>query len=218
MEVCFWRFDQSVPPLINQRQMTISNRIWRKVLLIALRLQSLESNFCLTRSNEYFFIWSNNNVPLTWYLYSLILIYLWGKFLSYKNQSTELLCKSMGWFLYYGDLRHEVVNEFISIKDYDVSKFQKQSLGGVPLKRSLHKKYSYSKLFWSASSRIWTEYGEIRSTDFFHAAGVLESFTKSAGKHLCGQLLFNKVASFRPATLLKRDSDTDVFLWVLQNF
>ena len=67
----------------------------------------------------------------------------------------------MDWFLYHGDLRHEVVNEFISVKDYDVSKFQKQSLGGVPLKRSLRKKCSYSKLFWSAFSRIWTEYGEI---------------------------------------------------------
>ena len=151
MEVCFWRFDQSVPTLINQHQMTISNRIWRKVLLIALRLQSLESNFCLTRSNEYFFIWSNNNVPLTWYLYSLILIYLWGKSLSYRNQSSELLCKSMDWFLYHGDLRHEVVNEFISVKDYDVSKFQKQSLGGVPLKRSLRKTFFTQRVFLKVS-------------------------------------------------------------------
>ena len=151
MEVCFWRFDQSVPTLINQHQMTISNRIWRKVLLIALRLQSLESNFCLTRSNEYFFIWSNNNVPLTWYLYSLILIYLWGKSLSYRNQSSELLWKSMDWFLYHGDLRHEVVNEFISVKDYDVSKFQKQSLGGVPLKRSLRKTFFTQRVFLKVS-------------------------------------------------------------------
>ena len=27
----------------------------------------------------------------------------------------------------------------------------------------LHVKYPYSKFFWSAFSRIWTEYGEIRS-------------------------------------------------------
>ena len=30
--------------------------------------------------------------------------------------------------------------------------------------------------------------------------------------------LFNKVAGLRPATLLKRDSNTAVFLWSLRNF
>ena len=29
---------------------------------------------------------------------------------SYKNQSIDLLCKSMDWFLYDRDLRHERVN------------------------------------------------------------------------------------------------------------
>ena len=30
--------------------------------------------------------------------------------LSYRNQSIDLLCKSMDWFLYESDLRHERVN------------------------------------------------------------------------------------------------------------
>ena len=30
--------------------------------------------------------------------------------LSYRNQSIDLLCKSMDWFLYDNDLRHERVN------------------------------------------------------------------------------------------------------------
>ena len=30
--------------------------------------------------------------------------------LSYRNQSIDLLCKSMDWFLYVRDLRHESVN------------------------------------------------------------------------------------------------------------
>ena len=34
--------------------------------------------------------------------------------------------------------------------------------------------------------------------------GVLINFTKFAGKHLCQSLFFNKVAGFRPATLLKK--------------
>ena len=38
--------------------------------------------------------------------------------------------------------------------------------------------------------------------------GILRNFTKFTGKHLCQ----------RPATLLKKDSGTDVFQWILQNF
>ena len=34
--------------------------------------------------------------------------------------------------------------------------------------------------------------------------GVLRSFTKFIGKHLCQSLFFNKVAGLRPATLLKK--------------
>ena len=34
---------------------------------------------------------------------------------------------------------------------------------------------------------------------------------KFIGKHLCQTLFFNKVASLRPATLLKRDSGKGVF-------
>ena len=34
--------------------------------------------------------------------------------------------------------------------------------------------------------------------------GVLRSFTKFTGKHLCQSLFFNKVAGLRPATLLKK--------------
>ena len=41
--------------------------------------------------------------------------------------------------------------------------------------------------------------------------GVLRNFTKFSGKHLCQSLFFDKVASLRPATLLKRDSGTGVF-------
>ena len=47
--------------------------------------------------------------------------------------------------------------------------------------------------------------------------GVLKNFTKFTGKHLCQSLFFNKVAGL-PATLLKRDLGTGVFLWVLWNF
>ena len=44
--------------------------------------------------------------------------------------------------------------------------------------------------------------------------GVLKNFAKSAGNHLCQSLFFNKAADPRPATILKRDSNT-VHLWAL---
>ena len=41
--------------------------------------------------------------------------------------------------------------------------------------------------------------------------GFLDNFSKIAGKNLCRCLFLIKVAGLRPATLLKRDSDTGVF-------
>ena len=48
--------------------------------------------------------------------------------------------------------------------------------------------------------------------------GILRNFAKFTGKQLCQSLFFNKVAGLRPTTLLKRDSGTGVFLWILRNF
>ena len=42
--------------------------------------------------------------------------------------------------------------------------------------------------------------------------GVLRNFTKFTEKHLYKSLFFNKVVDLRPATLLKRDSGTGIFL------
>ena len=48
--------------------------------------------------------------------------------------------------------------------------------------------------------------------------GVLKIFKEDIGRHLCQNLIFNKVAGLRMATLLKRDSGTRVFLLILWNF
>ena len=45
-----------------------------------------------------------------------------------------------------------------------------------------------------------------------------KNFANFTGKHLCWSLFLIKVQDFRAATLLKRDSNTDVFLWNLQKF
>ena len=46
----------------------------------------------------------------------VVLTISWRRSLSYRNQSIGLLWKSMDWFLYDGDLHHERVKEFLSLK------------------------------------------------------------------------------------------------------
>ena len=48
--------------------------------------------------------------------------------------------------------------------------------------------------------------------------GILRNFTKCTGKHLSQSLSFNKVAGLRSTTLLKKNSGTGIFLWILWNF
>ena len=48
--------------------------------------------------------------------------------------------------------------------------------------------------------------------------GVLKNFANFTGKHLCWSLFLIKFQAFNPGTLLKRDSNTGVFLWSFRNF
>ena len=60
---------------------------------------------------------------------------------------------------------------------------------------TLREKCPYSGLFWSAISRIWTEYGEIPritpNTDTFYAM-VLEKVAKCAKKQARARVLLNR--------------------------
>ena len=56
-----------------------------------------------------------------------------------------------------------------------------------------------------------TLYRSSRPGVFFKKV-ILRNFAKFTGKHLCQSFFFNKVTGLRPATLLKRDSGTGVFL------
>ena len=46
---------------------------------------------------------------------------------SHKNQSTDLFCKSMDWFLYNRDHRHERINSFMTFLK-DIAKFPGKTL------------------------------------------------------------------------------------------
>ena len=48
--------------------------------------------------------------------------------------------------------------------------------------------------------------------------GALKNLWNFTVKHLCWSLFLIKLQTFRPATILRRDSSTDFFLWTLQSF
>ena len=47
---------------------------------------------------------------------------------------------------------------------------------------------------------------------------VLNNFAITTGKHLCWSHFLIQLQAFRPATLLKSDSNTSFFLWILRKF
>ena len=75
----------------------------------------------------------------------------------------------------------------------------------VPLKNPTEKKCIMGNLSWKSEENKQSP------------GGVLENFAKFTGKRLCWSLFLNKAADWRTATLLRRDSSTGDFLWILRN-
>ena len=48
--------------------------------------------------------------------------------------------------------------------------------------------------------------------------GVLKDFANFKGKHLCWSLFLIKLQAFRPATLLKEDSNIEIFCEISEIF
>ena len=57
-----------------------------------------------------------------------------------------------------------------------------------------------------------------QSSEVSYKNGVLNNFAISIGKHLCRSLFLIILHAFRPPILLKRDSNTGVFPWIVWNF
>ena len=57
------------------------------------------------------------------------------------------------------------------------------------------------------------QYVQKQPPEVFFKKGVLKNFANLTEKHLCWSLFLIKMEAWGPATLLKRDSNTDVFLW-----
>ena len=69
------------------------------------------------------------------------------------------------------------------------------------------------------SKLLWKHQLNLRSSNWNSSVekGVHRNFVSFTGKHLCWSLFLIDLQAFRPAALLKRNSNTDVFLWNLQN-
>ena len=78
------------------------------------------------------------------------------------------------------------------------------------------KKACFKQHLWRAASGNW-QYSIPLLVSVFRN-GVFNNFAKFLDKKLTWGLFYSKVAGFKPATLLKIDSDTSAFLWILQNF
>ena len=97
-------------------------------------------------------------------------------------RANKKLCKSIDWFLYDRDLRHERVK----------TKF-------LFCASECH----YSSAIAPAKSN---------PSQVLFKTGVLQNFVNFTGKHPCWSLFLIKLQAFRLAILLKRHSNTDFFL------
>ena len=61
---------------------------------------------------------------------------------------------------------------------------------------------------WTRSSR----------SQIFFKIGIVKIFENFVVKHLCWSIFLIKLEAWRSAVLLKRDSNTGVFLWNMRNF
>ena len=68
------------------------------------------------------------------------LTFSWRRSLSHRNQCIDLLCKSMNWFLYDSDLRHERVKTLLNIYD---GTFPRKSLTAFILHQWLGSKHIF---------------------------------------------------------------------------
>ena len=55
-------------------------------------------------------------------------------------------------------------------------------------------------------------------SQIFIKISVLKNFAIFTGKHLCRSLFLRKLQVLKPTSLLKGDSNTGVFLWILRKF
>ena len=128
--------------------------------------------------------------------------------LLYRNQSICLQSKSMDWFLHDKVLRHERVNGLCNRSKEKGCQFLLLSVSNKMVARRV----STSWVFRGSRSQMFFRTNQGCSV----RKSVLKNFANFTGKHLCWCPVLSKVVglqAFRPATILKRDSNRGVFKW-----
>ena len=68
------------------------------------------------------------------------------------------------------------------------------------------------------STGVFSQKRQKQPPEVFSKKGALKNFANFTRKYPCWSLFLIKLQAFRPATLLKRDSNTGMFLLTLRNF
>ena len=89
---------------------------------------------------------------------------------------------------------------------YELIAYKKPSVS----KRLASKVYTLSPFYFTSLQK--------QSPVLFYKKGVLKYFAVITEKHLFWGLFLIKLQTFSPASLLKRNSNTAAFLWILRNF
>ena len=73
-------------------------------------------------------------------------------------------------------------------------------------------------LIWILNQQMFMMNNKKQSPYVFYKKVVPKNFSIFTRTYLCLSFFLIKLLNFRSANLLKRDSNTGVFLWILQNF
>ena len=136
---------------------------------------------------------------------------------SYRNQSIDLFCKSIDWFLYDGNIgstcdhlvicKHMPCFDIFRVLNYEIKNVLLQLEEGLfwigkfvfnimPIRWALSFLLLIVAIFilYMTYFSCWSSRPKM-----FCKKGVLEDLAKFTGKHLCQSLFFNKVSVLRPA-------------------
>ena len=84
--------------------------------------------------------------------------------------------------------------------------------------RNMEQKPNQDPIFFSYKKLLHHRCFRSTHREMCFKKGAHKNFAKFTGKHLCQSSFFNKVAGLRSATLLKRDAETVLFLWIWSSF
>ena len=73
-------------------------------------------------------------------------------------------------------------------------------------------------LIWNLKQQMLAMNNKKQPPEVVHKKTVLQNFSIFTRKYLRWSLFLIKMRAYRSVTLLKRDSNTVVFLWILRNF